>query len=158
MQDAGVTHPWEPIVGREIDIPLLQRLLYHEERHGNTIAFQHGESPRCSFRHILVERAPQFLFLVGHEIELILRNAPSLRLILLQEFLRGNSDETSLRLSGEEFQIVRFRLKGVDIVEMLRRALHVEHAMAEDRIDLTAGTDNHQTCRHKMCTVLRRGC
>lgn len=76
----------------------------------------------------------------------------------MQELLRRYGDEARLRLTGEEFQIVRFRLKGVDIVEMLRRALHVEHAMAEDRIDLTAGTDNHQTCRHKMCTVLRRGC
>ena len=30
--------------------------------------------------------------------------------------------------------------------------------MSEDRIDFVAGTDDHQTRRHKVCAVLRRCC
>ena len=103
----------------EVNVFILQDTLNHEQTERDAIISEEGEKSSWSFLHILVERAPQFLLLVGREIELILRDTPSLSLIFLQELPGRHCNKASLRLAGKEFQIVGLGLKGIDIVEML---------------------------------------
>lgn len=103
----------------EVNVFILQDTLNHEQTERDAIISEEGEKSSWSFLHILVERAPQLLLLVGREIERILRDTSSLSLILLKEFLGRHCDEASLRLAGKEFQIVGLGLKGIDVVEIL---------------------------------------